>query len=291
MTPEQLATLWQAYREDKKPSLAPTTYGREYGAILKRIAKMPPGMETGKDYRAYLLETYSPETAKRTLQAIAACTRWAIAEGHAKTDPFHGIKIITPKKPVEFPEAFTASEMGVIIDRFNQDHPYYLPWVKWLFWTGCRPEEARAISWGKIAGDWSSVRIDQAWPLEASKPQRTKNGRTTKFPLSPRLTTLLKDIRPHDAAPSDWVFMSWTGQAFNYSNFERRQWRPTLEQLLAEGAIAYYGPQYWARHTAVSLMLKAGLSVEDVAYLTRTSRKIIWDHYAAKSRQINIPEF
>jgi len=291
MHPEQLSQLWQAYREDKKPSLAPTTYGREYGAILKRIEKMPPGLERGRDYRAYLLDHYSAETAKRTLQAIAACTRWAIAENLIDADPFHGIKIITPRQPVEFPEAFTAEEMGAIISRFAKDHPYYLPWIQWLFWTGCRPEEARALSWAKVAGDWASVRIDQAWPLDAAKPQRTKNGRITRFPLSPRLIILLKSIRPHDAAPGDWVFRSWTGKSFNYANFERRQWKPTLEQLLAEGAIAYYGPQYWTRHTAVTLMLGAGLSVEDVAYLTRTSRKIIWDHYAAKSRKINVPEF
>lgn len=291
MHPQQLAKIWASYREHRRPELAPTTYGREYGRIQDRIAQMPKNLRYGDDYRDYLLETYSPETAKRTMQALNAACKWAVGEGYLKTNPLERAAIRTPKEPPESPEAFSAEEARVIIARFSTDHPYYTPWVKALFWVGARPEELRALRWEHISGDWQTLLIKEAWPLDAAKPQATKTRRSTKFPLNDRLVRLFKQIRPHDCTRADWVFLSWEGDPFNYSNFGRRQWKPTLETLVAEGLISYYGPQYHARHTAITQMLRAGMTIEDVSYLTRTSRQTILDHYLARSRQITIPEF
>jgi integrase len=292
MHPEQLSQLWQDYREDKKPSLAPTTYGREYGAILKRIAKMPPSLESGRDYRAYLLETYSPETAKRTLQAIAACTRWAIAEDLITSDPFQRIKIRLPRKTHAMPEAFTRTEAIAIMGRFQLDHPYYTPWVKALFWSGARPEELRALRWRHLDSRREFLLIKEAYPLDAARPQATKTRRVTKFPLPAKFQSLFFHLQPAPPpSPEEWIFTGLEGGPFNYANFERRQWKPTVEQLVTEGFVSYYGPQYHTRHTAITLWLQQGKSVQDVAYLTRTSPKIIQEHYAAHSRLITVPEF
>jgi len=289
MHPEQLLQLWQEYREAKKPELAPTTYGREFGCIARRIGQMPSELSTGKDYRAYLLETYAPETAKRTLASLNACTKWALGEELINHNPFEGVKVKTPKKAPTSPEAFTPSEVAAILDRFQADSPYYLPWTQALFWLGARPEELRALRWEHLSDE--SLLIKEAFPLEASRPQTTKTRRITRFPLNSRLKRLFWAIRPMDADRSDWIFKSWEGQAFNYQNYQRRHWRPILDALVSEGKVAYYGPQYHARHTAITLMLRAGLSVQDVAYLTRTSQKMIMDFYASKARDIKVPEF
>jgi integrase len=291
MHPQQLAKIWASYREHRRPELAPTTYGREYGRIQVRIAQMPKNLRYGDDYRDYLLHHYAPETARRTMQAINAACKWAVGEGYLKTNPLERAAIRTPKEPTESPEAFSAEEVPIILGRFATDHPYYLPWVQALFWTGARPEELRALRWEHLSGDGQLLLIKEAWPLDAPKPQATKTRRTTRFPLNDRLIKLFKTHKPHDANRNDWIFVGWEGGPFNFANFGRRQWKPTLEALVNEGKINYYGPQYHARHSAITLMLRAGLPIEDVAYLTRTSRKTIMEHYAARTRKVSVPEY
>lgn len=291
MHPQQLAKIWASYREHRRPELAPTTYGREYGAIAKRLATMPPHLRYGEDYRDYLLTNYAPETAKRTMQALNAACKWATSEGYIKINPLERAAIRIPKKPIESPEAFSPQEVEAILAQFVREHPYYLPWVQALFWTGARPEELRALRWEHLSGDGKTLLIKEAWPLDASRPQRTKTGRTTKFPLNDRLIRLFWALMPSNCARTDLIFLGRSGGPFNFANFERRQWKPTLEALVERGKIAYYGPQYHARHTAITQMLRAGLPIEDVAYLTRTSRKTIMEHYAARTREIRLPEF
>lgn len=291
MTPQQLAKIWASYREHRRPELAPTTYGREYGAIAKRIAAMPPHLRYGEDYRDYLLTNYAPETAKRTMQALNAACKWAAGEGYLKVNPLERQAIRLPKKPLESPEAFSPQEVAAILAQFAKDHPYYLPWVQALFWTGARPEELRALRWEHLSGDRKTLLIKEAWPLDAPSPQRTKTGRITKFPLNDRLIKLFWAIKPIDCNRKERIFCGWEGGPFHYANFERRQWKPTIETLVEMGLVAYYGPQYHARHTAITQMLRAGLPIEDVAYLTRTSRKTIMEHYAARTREIRLPEF
>ena len=291
LSPTKLSELWEKYREDKKSELAPTTYRVEYGKVTRRIEQIPKETRTGKAYRSYLLKTYSVETAKRTLRYINACCTWAVNENLLSTNPFASVKIRVPKTAPSDPAAFSADEMVAIFNRFSIVSPHYLAWTKALFWLAARPEELRALRWKHLAGDGQTLLINEAWPIEAARPQTTKTRRSTRFPLNERLQTLFHSIKPLPCAPTDWIFKSIEGEAFNYANYQRRHWKPLVEQLVEEGKVSYYGSQYHARHTGITLMLRSGLDVEDVAYLTRTSRKVIFENYLARSRKIEVPEF
>jgi integrase len=71
---------------------------------------------------------------------------------------------------------FRAEERDAILAAFEQNtyspkyappcHSYYLPYVKFLFMTGCRPEEAAALKWKHIQGDCERIRFEEAIPRD-----------------------------------------------------------------------------------------------------------------------------
>lgn len=291
MPPEQLLKLWIQYREAKRPELAPTTYHRSYGEIQKRIERLDQAIASGREYRAALLATYSAETARRTLVQVNACCKWAIEEELIAVNPFLGVRIRVPKLPPSIPDAFTAEEMRSIINAFSIDSPFYVPWTQALFWMGARPEELRALRWEHLSSDGTQIKIHEAWPIDAKAPQATKTRRNTRFPLNPRLRALFAGLKSGRPRRTDWIFRSEKGQAFNYANYQRRHWRPIVERLVKDGEVSYYGSQYHARHTAITLMLRSGMEIEEVAYLVRSSRKVIHEHYLGLAREIEVSEY
>lgn len=71
----------------------------------------------------------------------------------------------------------------------------------------------------------------------------------------------------------------------NWQNFRKRCWR----DLLLGCEIAYRNP-YQMRHTFITLALRAGMPVTDVAALVGNSPAIIYKHYAGVSRDLVLPD-
>lgn len=207
-------------------------------------------------------------------------------------NPFDGVqRHIRPKRQSEKAwAAFTIQERDRIIQEFEVSNPYYASWVKFLFWTGCRPEEAAALRWEHVAVDCSEVLISEAFPVDMQQPQSTKNYQSTRFPCNARLQKLFRSIRPTDWERQQFVFSGKEGGRFNYQNFQTRQWRPLVKALVESGHIAFYLSQYHCRHTWITEALNH-LPVQDVSYLARVSSQVLYKHYAGRSRRILIPEF
>ncbi len=185
---------------------------------------------------------------------------------------------------------FTAEERDIIIATFDQVHPFYASWVKFLFWTGCRPEEAAALQWKHLPPNCSQILFREAVPVEVQVRQPTKNKQSRVFPCNARLQNLLRSLKPATATSSDLVFCGKTGGSFEYHNFQTRQWKPLVESLVESGQVSLYLSQYHCRHTFISLALDH-LPVKDIAYLVGNSPDIIYKHYASRSRVLEIPEF
>ncbi len=290
----RLSYVWEKYADFKRPQLAPSTYLRDYAKFGKRLIvlrKVSPRLETAIAVRDWLMEHYSAETARRTLVQLNACCRWAMESDLMIRNPFEGLQkqIRLPKHSEKAWAAFSIKERDVIIREFELTHPFYEPWVKFLFWTGCRPEEAAALRWEHISIDCSEILFAVAHPSDMAEAQSTKNRKITRFPCNPRLINLLTEQR-QGAARDELVFKSRTGTRFNYTNFQTRYWRPTVEDLVKRGLVAFYLSQYHARHTWITEALNH-LSVADVSYLARVSTKVLYEHYAGRSRHIVIPEF
>lgn len=290
-----LVKLWGEYAEFRKPQIAPSTHQRDYQKVTRRLEKMrseAPYLETAIEIRDWLLAHYSAETARRTIQQINACGRWAMESDLITRNPFEGLqRHIRTKKPSDKAwAAFTTQERDRIIQEFEISNPYYASWVCFLFWTGCRPEEAAALKWEHIAGDCSEILIAEALPVEMKESQATKNYQSTRFPCNARLQRLLRSIRPTPWTRQQFVFSGREGGRMNYHNFQTRHWRPLVKGLVESGTIAFYLSQYHCRHTWITEALNH-LTVQDVSYLARVSPHVLYRHYAGRSRRILIPEF
>ncbi|NER84961.1 MAG: site-specific integrase [Leptolyngbya sp. SIO1D8] len=179
----------------------------------------------------------------------------------------------------------------MIIQAFASHYPPGLAWVQFLFYTGARPEEVAALRWEHVASDYREVLIAEAFPIDMTEPQRTKNGKITRFPCNHRLQTLLKLQQPSRWNYADFVFPGAMGGRFDYHNFQTRHWKPTVKHLRERGFVAFYLSQYHARHTFITEALKAGMDVAEVSYLCRVSTTVIYRHYLGRNRIINVPEF
>jgi integrase len=290
-----LSKLWAEYAEFRKPQIAPSTHKRDYQKITRRLEKIQneaPYLETAIEIRDWLLKHYSADTSRRTLQQFNACGRWAMESDLLTKNPFEGVqRHIRPKRQSEKAwAAFTIQERDRIIQEFDVSQPFYAPWVKFLFWTACRPEEAAALRWEHIANDCSEILIIEALPVDMPEAQSTKNYQSTRFPCNARLQHLLRSLRPDPLDRNQYLFIGREGKRFNYQNFQTRQWRPLVKALVESGHIAFYLSQYHCRHTWITEALNH-LSIQDVSYLARVSPHVLYKHYAGRSRRILIPEF
>lgn len=295
ITIDQLESIWSQYVEFRTPQVAASTVSRDYYKITRRLHNMKveaPDIATGDQARDYLLTRYSHETTRRTIQQLQAASRWAVFKGWLNANPFEGVMRYLPqvRPSARSWAAFTIAERDIIINAFESHDAFYAPWVKFGFYTGCRPEETHALRWRHIASDFSQILIYEAWPIDVNKPQRTKNHKTTRFPCNDRLRNLLQSVRPYPCNKEDFVFPGVESPRLNYHNFQTRHWRPMIEELVEDGHIAFYLPQYNMRHTFITEALKH-MDVKDVSYLCRVDVEVLLKHYASRSRTIEIPEF
>lgn len=83
------------------------------------------------------------------------------------------------------------------------------------------------------------------------------------------------------------VFPSPDGKWIDVHNLSRRAWRALLASL--DGV--KYRKLYQTRHTFITMALKNGVDVKDVATMVGNSPEIIYRHYAGQSRELVLPEF
>ncbi len=287
--PSRLKVLWQEYTDFKRGQLAHSTIERDYNKIGRLLKKMPDYLETSIEIRDWLLKRYAAESTRRYLMQFNACCRWAYDSDLLSANPFDGLTQHFRRKVNQSEwTGFTAIERDRIIQTFTTDHPFYAPWVKFLFWTGCRPEEAAALRWKHITSDLRQIQFREAAPVDTKKVQATKTGESRAFPVNERLKALLLSL-PKGKREA-LLFTGEKGGSFEYHNFQTRYWKPTIEALVESGQVALYRPQYHCRHTFITLALDH-LSVKDIAYLVGNSPDIIYKHYASRSRALEIPEF
>jgi len=79
--PPPLTDLWGKYTQHRSSKVEKSTLVRDYGKIAKRLKCIPKNIEGAAATKAWLLEKYSSETARRTLVQLNACFKWALKEG------------------------------------------------------------------------------------------------------------------------------------------------------------------------------------------------------------------
>lgn len=287
ITPNQkqkpkLDQLWDKYSEFKKPQVSPSTYAKDFIKHRNHIAKLPTrSLDDASTIRDHLLSALTPDAAKRCLTQIKACCNWAMEERLIDTNPFALMKIKLPKGMSEEQDInpFSKEERDLIIRTFASDRYYshYTNYVRFLFFTGCRPSEAVALKWKHITNSVVQFREtvvvseDGLVPKEGLKTQRKRD-----FPITSELQAILDEIRPEIVNPESLLFASPKGKFIDHHNFANRAWKT----ILTKCAIPYR-KSYQTRHTFISLCVEAHINSTAIGRWTGTSAKMIDNHYGA----------
>lgn len=303
-TPPQLSLfdLWQKYTDFQKEHLEETTIIRDYGKIEKRIKKFPkPYLDDAISIQAHLLSNYSAEVAKRTLKQLSACCNWAIRKKLVSENPFKELaqEIKSKRKSRVSRKPFSKECVAAIISAFDHNtysskfaplpHSYYAPYVKFLFHKGCRPEEAIALKWKHI--EKNRIYFCEAVATDVRIRKVTKTDKPRYFPINEELRSIFNTIRPEHCQPDHLVFPAKGGKEIDTHNFLNRVWRPIVQQLVKEGKVKEYLPQYNCRHTFITLCLEDGIPSRRVADWCGTSVQVIEEHYAGVIAHIQVPSF
>ena len=284
-TRQSLAELWSKY-ECSRTDLSVTTHLKDFTKTRKKIEACPyRGLFQAKEIRGWLLANYTPDAARRCLLQIRACCNWAVAEGLIQANPFQLLpkdKSLNRRKI----NPFTLEERDKIISVFESESnlKFYAPFVKFLFWSGCRTSEAVALCWRHVDADLSWVLFAEA--IVEGHLKDTKNHCARRLPLNKSLRNLLYEIQPLTLEPTALVFPSKEGGHIDSRNFLARYWKQALLQL---PEIAYR-PQYNTRHTAISHWLEVGSPVAQVAEWCGNSPRTIWQYYSGVVSTLALPE-
>lgn len=278
----QLNELWSRYSEFKKPQVSPSTYAKDFTKHRNHIDRLPnKSLDEASGIRDHLLSHLTPDAAKRCLTQIKACCTWAVEEGLIDTNPFALMKIKVPKGLDEDHDVnpFSKEERNAIIQAFATDRYYahYTHYVRFLFFTGCRPSEAIALKWKNVTNTViqfrESVVISEDGLVlkEGLKTQRKRD-----FPITSELQEILDDARPKTINPEGLVFTSPRGKFIDHHNFSNRAWKTILHKCSIP-----YRKSYQTRHTFISLCVEAHINSTAIGRWTGTSAKMIDDHYGA----------
>ncbi|NJO42361.1 MAG: DUF3596 domain-containing protein [Cyanobacteria bacterium RU_5_0] len=278
----QLDELWAKYSELKKPQISPSTYVKDYIKCRNHINRLPGrSLDDALLIRDYLLEHLTLDAAKRCLNYLKSCCTWAVEDGLIDVNPFMSMKIKAPKGLSEDEDVnpFTKEERDRIIQAFETDRYYrhYTDYVRFLFFTGCRPSEAIALKWKHITSN--AVKFRESVVISEDGLVRKEGLKTQKrrdFPITPELQAILDAIKPAQVNPGASLFKSPRGKFVDQHNFLNRAWKAILKKCGIE-----YRKSYQTRHTFISLCIEAGINSTAIGRWTGTSAKMIDKHYGA----------
>lgn len=276
-----LLELWNKFTDFQETQLEQTTILDRYVYISKYCQKLPTlSLKEASQIRDYLVKNNSHFTAKLILDYFANCCKWAVDSRLINDNPFATLKINKPKTKIIHDDcrAFTLEQRDIIINAFEKHKLYfhYSAIVKFLFWTGCRPGEAFALTWDDISSDCCKISINKSCN-KYKILKSTKNNRKRIFPTQQgsKLQELLLSLRAENS--TGLVFSSKTGLPMT-SNLLKPAWTGytckrygkiyqytgVVRELANEGVIPYLKP-YSTRHTFATWAIAQGVSVEKVA--------------------------
>ncbi len=279
---------WSDFHRDK---LSPTTYKCQLNTVTKFLSLYPLFLVTDSNK---LISKSTEHYSKRTLQScwrwLRTCFYWHIANGVSVENPFDplpkGFKSLPKRSDVG---VFTRPQQEVILKKFNEYSPNYVGFVAFLFATGCRPEEAIALTWNDIKDDY--ILINKAFVRGVLKETKTKKDR--KIPLNERIKSILEKNCYSDTKLNSGIkliFPNSLGGYINTSNFGTRIWKPLIEDLVLYKKLPEYLSLYHCRHTFISECLHAKIPIQQIARWVGNSPEMIWRHYAGVAEEYSLPE-
>ncbi len=276
-----LLELWNKFTDFQETQLEQTTILSKYVYITKYCKRLPTlSLEEASNIRDWLVKYSSIYNARLMLDSFDHCCRWAVNSRLIEDNPFEKLTLSKPKIKVQEDDwkAFTLEQRDIIIDAFEKHSLYsnYAALVKFLFFTGCRPGEAFALSWDDISADCCRISFNKSCN-KYKILKSTKNNRKRVFPTvkGSRLQELLLNLRANKKSglifesksglpiTSDLFKPVWTGYSSKKSG-KTYYYIGVVRELATQGLVPYLKP-YATRHTFATWAIAQGVSVEKVA--------------------------
>lgn len=239
-----LLDLWGRYLDYKRAIVKPTTfdyYETGISPLVGKIAEAGLSLTDALGIRSFLLDHTTESYTKRVLQQLGAAYKWGLKHKLLTgSNPFEGLASEF-KHPYEknspHANAFTPEEEARVLEAFRTHRgdghgwefsfSHYYPFVRFLFLSGFRPNEAVGLTWGDIKENFSRIWVNGGLyqgtrgNLISTKGMGDKNNKIRIFPLNPEAQELLRGLKPENAQDSDLVFLSPEGHAIHYGHFSK----------------------------------------------------------------------
>ena len=239
----------------------------------KRPAKGADGERRGPGKEA------TPETKKRRRASLQHFLAWAVARGHAATNPAEGARlpkmtgarrdhITEAETEAIVAEAVTASVLSGGGGRWVSD------WVTFGVGTGLRPGEQQALR-------WSAVRLAEK-VVEVGKGHRVKTtGSRRTVPVRGSALDVLQRLHAQRTTEADGlVFAGAKGGRVALDYLTKR-----LKLLAARAKVDKNVTAYSLRHAYGTRMASAGVPLLRLGKLMGSSARMIEKHYAHLSAE------
>jgi len=155
--PVSLDDIWQQFCKVKKSTVAPSSWKNGYLVMSRHLARcpIPKTLDNADAIYDWAVANLTSDTAKRPIVFLTSCCDWAKRYKLIESNPFESmdsIKVVKQVNEDRDVNPFSKEERDTIIKAFSQNryYKYYAPFVKFLFYTGCRPSEAIALQWKHI---------------------------------------------------------------------------------------------------------------------------------------------
>lgn len=183
---------------------------------------------------------------------------------------WQGLAGLIKADPPNQPRPFSTEEIKLIIDGFKKLYPDYEPFIRFLFLTGCRIGEARALQWSAVNPLCSHIEIKASMSIDG-KLKGTKTHKNRTLVCSEPLKKLLIQMKERSAAP--FVFVV-DGSAIDHAHLSNR-WERVLKKVGVE-----HRKVYNTRHTFISHALEKGTSPLTLATQTGHNTQTLFQYYA-----------
>lgn len=303
-----LLDIWEKYLAHKESMVAETTFKRQYQRTFTNALKqaISADCKTAQEVRNYLANSLCNQLTVKLLGALSEAYTLAVKTKLVTENPYLDMakelresKAAKHKKKVQLSEnsdweteegetirAFSVEERDAIISCFENTPSvsHWANYVKFLFWTGCRPGEAAALRWRHIIGDCERIVFDQSYDSELKVTKSTKTYVTRFFPCSPKLRAMLKSIKPENVDKNDLVLKSKSGKQIDKKNFwdvwsGNHGRKGVIEKLITSSEVKQYLKPYATRHTFITHQIRAGKRPDVIAAWVGNSVDVIFKHY------------
>ncbi|MFO7252947.1 MAG: tyrosine-type recombinase/integrase [Actinomycetes bacterium] len=212
----------------------------------------------------------SPATIRRVRSVLGQALRQAVVWGVLRANPVEPTR--TPPVRRKEPDVWTPEETRKFFDAIRGD------WLYPLFYTavttGMRLEELIALQWQDIDLEAGTITVRRALSFnrQVKPPKTPASNRTIAIP--PDTVAILREHKPPEAKPEDWVFTNRAGRPWSQANL----WEAFRTRCTWAGIRPI--PPKNLRHLHATLLLRAGADLATIAKrLGHTGLQVAARHY------------